>query len=91
VSPYVIKQASERRSPLYPQKLALFSPTSGGRSVGIVRSRTKATELVKEGKLHNEELHNFYYSPSIIRMITQGRCGHVARMCEKRNVYSLLV
>jgi hypothetical protein len=31
---------------LYPQKLALTSPTSGGRSVGIVRSRIKATELV---------------------------------------------
>ena len=30
---------------LYPQKLALTSPTSGGRSVGIVRSRTKATEF----------------------------------------------
>jgi hypothetical protein len=29
--------------PLYPQKLALTSPTSGGRSVGIVRSRTQAT------------------------------------------------
>jgi hypothetical protein len=29
-----------------PNKLALTSPTSGGRSVGIVRSRTKATELV---------------------------------------------
>jgi hypothetical protein len=29
----------------YPQKLALASPTSGGRSVGIVRSLTKATEL----------------------------------------------
>jgi len=32
-------------TPLYPQKLALNSPTGGGRSVGIVRSRTKATEL----------------------------------------------
>ena len=30
---------------LYPQKLALISPTGGGRSVGIVRSRTKATEF----------------------------------------------
>jgi hypothetical protein len=30
---------------LYPQKLALTSPTSSGRSVGIVLSRTKATEL----------------------------------------------
>jgi hypothetical protein len=28
-----------------PPKLALTSPTSGGRSVGIVRSRTKATEF----------------------------------------------
>jgi hypothetical protein len=32
------------RDTLYPQKLALTSPTSGGRSVGIVRSRIKATE-----------------------------------------------
>jgi hypothetical protein len=32
-------------TPLYPQKLALTSPTSGGLSVGIVRSRTKATEF----------------------------------------------
>jgi hypothetical protein len=31
---------------LYLQKLALTSPTSGGRSVGIVRSRTQATEFV---------------------------------------------
>jgi hypothetical protein len=30
---------------LYPQKQALTSPTSGDRSVGIVRSRTKATEF----------------------------------------------
>jgi hypothetical protein len=33
------------RGTLYPQKLALTSPTSGGRSVGIVRSRTQATEF----------------------------------------------
>jgi hypothetical protein len=30
---------------LYQQKLALTSPTSGGRWVGMVRSRTKATQL----------------------------------------------
>ena len=30
---------------LYPQKLALTSPTGGGRSIGIVRVRTKATEF----------------------------------------------
>jgi hypothetical protein len=34
-----------RRCTLYPQTLALTSPTSGGRSVGIVRSRTQATEF----------------------------------------------
>jgi transcription termination factor 2 len=44
-------------------------------------------------KLHNEELHNLYSSPSIIRIIKSRRmrwAGHVARM-EKRNVYRLLV
>jgi hypothetical protein len=34
------------RVTLCPQKLALTSPTIGGRSVGIVRLRTKATEFV---------------------------------------------
>jgi hypothetical protein len=33
------------RDTLYPQKLALTSPTSGGRSVGIVHLRAKATEF----------------------------------------------
>jgi hypothetical protein len=45
-------------------------------------------------KLHNEELHNLYSSPSIIRIIKSMRmrwAGHVARMGEKRNVYRLLV
>jgi hypothetical protein len=45
-------------------------------------------------KLHNEELHNLYSSPSKIRVIKSRRmrwAGHVARMGEKRNVYRLLV
>jgi hypothetical protein len=45
-------------------------------------------------KLHNEELHKLYSSPSIIRIIKSRRmrwAGHVARMGEKRNVYRLLV
>jgi hypothetical protein len=46
------------RDTLYPQKLALTSPTHGGRSVGIVCSRTEATEfslvpLIRHG-LHRE-------------------------------------
>jgi hypothetical protein len=45
-------------------------------------------------KLHNEELHDMYSSPSIIRIIKSRRmrwAGHVARMVEKTNVYRLLV
>jgi hypothetical protein len=45
-------------------------------------------------KLHNEELHSLYSSPSIIRMIKSRRmrwAGHVARMMEKRNAYKILV
>jgi hypothetical protein len=34
------------RDTLYPQKLALTSPTSGGRPVGIVHLRTKTTEFL---------------------------------------------
>jgi hypothetical protein len=45
-------------------------------------------------KLHNEELHNLYSSPSITRIIKSRRmrwAGHVARMGEKRKMYRLLV
>jgi hypothetical protein len=45
-------------------------------------------------KLHNEELHDLYSSPRIIRImksITMRWEGHVARMGEKRRAYRLLV
>jgi hypothetical protein len=45
-------------------------------------------------KLHNEELHNLYSSPNIIRMMESRRIrwvGHVARMGEQRNAYRILV
>jgi hypothetical protein len=45
-------------------------------------------------KLHNEELHNWYSSPNIIRIIKSTRvrrAGHVARMEEKRNAYRILM
>ena len=38
-------RCADHVTPLYPKKLALTSPTGGGRSVGIVRVRTKATEF----------------------------------------------
>jgi hypothetical protein len=41
-------------------------------------------------KLHNEELHGLYSSPSIIRVI-KARAGHVARMGEMRGAYNILV
>jgi hypothetical protein len=44
-------------------------------------------------KLHNDELHDLYSSPSIIRIIKAGRmkwAGHVARMEKKRNAYRLV-
>jgi hypothetical protein len=45
-------------------------------------------------KLHNEELHDLYSLPSIIRIIKARRlrwAGIVARMGEKRNAYRLLM
>jgi hypothetical protein len=45
-------------------------------------------------ELHNEELHDLYSLPSIIRMIKSRkmRCvGNVARIGEKRNPYRLLM
>jgi hypothetical protein len=45
-------------------------------------------------KLRNEELHNVYSSPSIIRMIKSRRMrwtGHVASVGDKRNEYRILV
>jgi hypothetical protein len=44
-------------------------------------------------KLHNEELHNLYSSPSIIRSIKSRRmrlADYVERMGEKRTAYILL-
>jgi hypothetical protein len=37
---------TDHATPLCPQKLAVSLPTSGGRSVGVVRPRTQATECV---------------------------------------------
>jgi hypothetical protein len=49
----------------------------------------KRDEVTGEWRnLHNEELHNLYSSPNIIRMIKSRRmrwAGYVARMGEKSN------
>jgi hypothetical protein len=45
-------------------------------------------------KLHNEEIHNLYSSPSLIGMIKSGRMSwarYVTHMGAKRNAYRVLV
>jgi hypothetical protein len=45
-------------------------------------------------KLHNDELHNLYSSPNIVRVIKSRRmrwAGHVACMGEGRGVYRVSV
>jgi hypothetical protein len=45
-------------------------------------------------KLHNDELHNLYSSPNIIKVMKSRRmrwAGHVARIGEGRGVYRVLV
>jgi hypothetical protein len=44
--------------------------------------------------LHNEEFHNLYSSPNVIRFIKPRRmrwAGHVTRMRKMRNAYKILV
>jgi hypothetical protein len=57
--------------------------------------RPKRYEVTEaERKLHNEELHNLYSSPSIMRMIKSKRMkftGHVVRIGARRNACSILV
>jgi hypothetical protein len=55
----------------------------------------KRDEVTGEwSKLHNEELHDLYSSPTIVRVIKSRRmrwAGQVARMGEQRGVYWVLV
>jgi hypothetical protein len=49
---------------------------------GVFENRMLRRIFGPKGKLHNEELHKLYLSPSIIRMIKSRRmrwAGHVAR------------
>jgi hypothetical protein len=54
----------------------------------------KREVIVGWRKVNNEEPHNLYSSPSIIRIIKSRRmkwAGHVARMWARRNAYRTLV
>jgi hypothetical protein len=61
-------RCADHVTPLYPQNLALTSPTGGGRSVGIVRSRTKATEF----SLYNYKVRDINYSLGMFSPFTGG-------------------
>jgi hypothetical protein len=72
-------------------ELTVFENRVLSRIVGL--KRDEVTEDWR--KLHNEELHNVYSSPNIIRMIKSKRIrrpGHVGRrMGAKRNAYTIFV
>jgi hypothetical protein len=54
----------------------------------------KRKEDVSWRKLHNDEFHNLFSSPHIVRVIKSRRmrwAGHVAHMEEGRGVYRVLV
>jgi hypothetical protein len=85
------KQEYGRRDPLrwtrdtlYPQKLALTSLTRGGRSVGIVRLRTIATEFFLSTQYL--ELLGRGISPSLpTHRTTQIKCTQYRHPCLERN------
>jgi hypothetical protein len=79
-----------------------FLTVSGEQRLGVFENRVlmrifdpKRGEVTgKWRRLHNEELHDLYCSPSIIRIIKARRmrlAGQVTRIGEKRNAYRLLM
>jgi hypothetical protein len=71
-------------------RLRVFEKRMLGRLFGPKRDEG----IGGRGKLHNEELHNFLSSLSIIRMMKSRRmrwAGHVARTGEKKIVYRILL
>jgi hypothetical protein len=76
----------------YERSLIFFNSHSENRVLRIFGPK-RDEETGGWRKLHNEELHKLYSSPSIIRIIKSRRmrwAGHVARM-ENRNAYRILV
>ena len=70
-------------TPLYPQKLARTSPTSGGRSVGKVRSRTKATEF--SFSLDDEQMRSKYVEAWNKLIVKQKFCASSWLITEIKN------
>jgi len=72
------------------RRLRLFENRALRRTFG-----PKRDEVTGEWrKLHNEGLNDVYSSPNIVRVIKSGRmrsAGHIARMGERKGVYTVLV
>jgi hypothetical protein len=54
----------------------------------------RAEVAVRWRRLHNEELHNLYGSPNVIKVIKIRRkreAGHLARTRKIRNTYTVLI
>jgi hypothetical protein len=79
------------RNTLYQQRLALTSPTSGGRSVGTVRLRTTATEfslvLMVAKPLYSWQIRNteFDCNCPLFPTLQNAAAAHDKRICY-RNV-----
>jgi hypothetical protein len=71
------------------RKLRVFGNGVLKRIFGLKRDE----ETREWRQLHNEELHDLYCSPNIVRVIKSRRmrwAGHVALMGEGRDVYRVL-
>jgi hypothetical protein len=69
---------------------------NAGQSYDIkIANRCFENEVTEEWrKLHNEELHNLYFSPNIIKMMKSRRmrwAGRVVRMGETKNAFRILM
>jgi len=57
--------------------------------------RPKRNEVTKQcRKIHNQDLHDLYSSPNIVRVVKSRRmrwAGHVVRVGKRRDVYRVLV
>jgi hypothetical protein len=75
------------RGTIYRQKLALISPTSGRRSVNIVRSRTQATDFTSAADLFRTTAHSWDSCSIMLSRATvsfEGDCTQLARCASRK-------
>jgi hypothetical protein len=71
-------RCADHATPFIRKKLALTSPTSGGRSVGIVRLRTKSLSVCSSHMLTHITLCPVSYT-----VILQNAIFHVIHVCSR--------